>query len=453
MTFRNLLPLAFLAAGSLASFAQDDPGMRSLRLFEEVIFYDGYQPEIIDADVVDGVLRHSNSLYAVKLTEEQLSWFGSDLIMDVVIGARCDNYDRIGNVNVAFVPKGSETYDPKTTTRIELARFITPFMDKNKQPDEVPYRFSLDAVSYILRDSKWRQDYDIWVELEVFGVPYAANEQIKGCKGRNDTFDGTLTFSSITDPAPLISNDVFVPISMQLYMTNYTEEGTDELGNCIKTWEFEVPEDCTDSRLTLVMSNHGANQGGEEYIRRLHRVTFDGKNPKFFTPGGVSCEPYRVYNTQANGIYGSSRSDESWESGSNWCPGGPIPVREFDLGPMAKGKHSVTIKVSRTEFVGGEGYFPVSMYFQGLTEGTLPAGIYTPQALEPGVTLTVTADRLTWQCDHEVREVVLYSLAGSILQIAAGNAKEMNVNGYPHGVYLVSVICGDGSSAVRKIML
>ena len=165
----------------------------TLRLFDAVTFYDGYQFENNpDRDLQDGILRHSTSLYAVRLTDEQLALIGDSLWMNVTVRACCDNYDRIGNVNLAFVPKGATTYDPFETTRIELGRFITPFMNKNRNPKEVPYAYNIHYVSHILRDTKWRDDFDLWMELELFGVPYAAQQQVLGCRNRSDVFKGTL---------------------------------------------------------------------------------------------------------------------------------------------------------------------------------------------------------------------------------------------------------------------
>ena len=104
--FTRFLSFAILASPAVCAAAQDAPEPRTLQLYDEVIFYDGYNSNVIDAGLDDGVLRHRNNLYAVKLTDEQLNWFGEDLVMDVVVGARCDNYDLIGNVNIAFVQIG-----------------------------------------------------------------------------------------------------------------------------------------------------------------------------------------------------------------------------------------------------------------------------------------------------------------------------------------------------------
>ena len=83
----------------------------NLLLMESVIFYDGYA-ETVREPVPEGIIRHRNSLVATRLGDEELDLIQSNLQMQVLIGAMCDNYDRIGSVLLALAPKGAETYDP-----------------------------------------------------------------------------------------------------------------------------------------------------------------------------------------------------------------------------------------------------------------------------------------------------------------------------------------------------
>ena len=84
-------------------------------------------------------------------------------------------------------------------------------------------------------------------------------------------------------------------------------------------------------------------------------------------PGRPSCEPFRVYNTQANGIYGPTpMTDEEWQSFSNWCPGDVIDIRIIPWGSVAAGPHQLVIEVPDAVFVGDEGNFPFSLYVQAL---------------------------------------------------------------------------------------
>ena len=332
-------------------------------LMESVVYYDGYA-EVVDEPVPEGVLRLSNAVHAVKLTDEQLDLIQGNLEMQVLIGALCDNYDRIGSVNIAFTDKGAETYALDEVDRIEIARFITPFMNKNRRPDTVPYDWDIDGVASILTDPDIRAQHDIWFELDVFGVPYAANDEINGCEGRNDVFRGWLALRTDSTDEPR-GFDTMVPLAMKETFNDFQDGASDELGLTRKTLTIDIPEDVEHAELVLITSNHGANQGGEEYIRRDHFVYLDGELALQYKPGRDSCEPWRMYNTQGNGIYGTSpRSDEEWQSFSNWCPGDKIDTRVIEWGTVSAGEHEFVIEVPDAEFADDQGNFPFSLYLQ-----------------------------------------------------------------------------------------
>ena len=335
----------------------------TLQLMESVVFYDGYAATV-DEPVPEGILRLDNSLLTVRLGDEQLAVIQPHLDLSVTIGALCDNYDRIGSVRLALVPKGLQTYDSTSVARIELARFITPFMDKNRTPDTVPYEWEIDGVSAILTDPELQATYDFWIELSVFGVPYAANEEVAGCAGRSDVFRGWLSLATDSSAAPSDFH-ALLPLACDEPFNDYQPGASDSIGETRKTIEFSLDADTEDAQLVLITSNHGANSGGEEYVRREHFVYLDGEQKLSYRPGRTSCEPFRVYNTQANGIYGSSpRSDQDWQSFSNWCPGDKIDTRVIPCGPLAAGSHEFVIEVPDAVFAGDDGNFPLSLYLQ-----------------------------------------------------------------------------------------
>ncbi|HEY0134396.1 MAG TPA: PNGase F N-terminal domain-containing protein, partial [Nannocystis sp.] len=121
----------------------EPPEPQVLTVLDGVVFYDGYAATV-DEPVPEGVIRHNNALLAIKATDEQLAAIQTTLQIGVIVGALCDNYDRIGSVNLALVPRGATTYVPAEVQRIELARFITPFMNMNKSPKSVPYQWQAD---------------------------------------------------------------------------------------------------------------------------------------------------------------------------------------------------------------------------------------------------------------------------------------------------------------------
>lgn len=340
----------------------------SIQVFDEVLFYDGYAGLVDEVDLYEPmppeVLRHSNSRYAVQLTDSQLDMFGNKLTMDITLKAACDNYDRIARVYLAFVDQGETTYVSNDVERLEIGRFITPFMNKNNAPMEVPFSFTADNVAEIFNDATLRATYDFWIELDVFGVPYAAQTQVAGCTGRIDTFYGSLTFVTEEDPNQTYPNPNFLKtLACDENLNNYN--ATDVPGETTKIINFDLSQTVEDVTLYLVTSNHGANSGGEEYERRDHFVYLDDNLIHQYIPGGKSCEPYRQYNTQGNGIYSASpRSTRGWLDFNNWCPGDVIPVRELNLGTLTAGSHTIKLDVPDAVFVGGEGYIPVSMYLQ-----------------------------------------------------------------------------------------
>lgn len=334
-----------------------------LLLMESVVFYDGYA-ETVDEPTPEGVLRLNNAIQAIKLTDDQLDVIQPNLEMQVLIGALCDNYDRIGSVNLALTPKGADTYEPAEVDRIEVARFITPFMNMNRQPDTVRYDWDIDEVAAIVTDPTLRETTDFWFELEVFGVPYAANTEVSGCEGRNDVFRGWLALHTDSSDEPL-GFQTFLPLATKEAFNDYQRGASDALGTTTKTIEFELDDDSEHAQLVLITSNHGANAGGEEYIRREHFVSLDGVPALEYTPGRETCEPFREVNTQGNGIYGPTpMTDEEWQSFSNWCPGDVIDTRIIEWGPVRAGTHTFVLDVPDAEFADDQGNFPVSLYLQ-----------------------------------------------------------------------------------------
>ncbi len=363
---KKLFLLLGFAINILQSSAQT-----TITVFDSVLYFDGYATLVTSPPPQAGITRHRNDLYARKLTTAEILSIGTALRMNVTIKASCDNYDRIGNVNMAFVPAGATTYTPENVQRIELGRFITPFMNKNVQPDTVPYTFNIDNVAMIIKDTSITNHFDIWIELEEFGVPYAAQTQVAGCSGRIDVCYGTLRF--VTDaPAPIQNTNVLIPLAFKQNFNNYQVGATDTIGKTTRSISINVPDNLTDAAFFLITSNHGSNSGGEEYNRRFHYVYFDDVLKLTYKPGRLTCEPFRPYNTQANGIYGASpRSNSVWQSFSNWCPGDVIDIRRINLGPLAAGDHTFMIRVPTAIFTGGEGNFPLSLYLQGTTSGFL----------------------------------------------------------------------------------
>ena len=421
----------------------------TINVFDNVLFYDGYAG-LVNESTSPGVIRLRNDLFTIKLTQSQLQSVGSTLQLNITIYAACDNYDRIGNVNLVLVPKGDASYNTSTAKKIELGRFITPFMNMNLSPNEVPYTFNVDNVAKILKDSAINVDYDFWVEFEVFGVPYAAQTQVAGCSGRNDVFYGMLDFVTNTDTT--IPNDTFLlNLNFKKDLNNYQAGATDVIGQTIRTINYSLPQAINNAKYTLITSNHGSNSGGEEYNRRLHHIYHDDVSVLNYTPGELTCEPYRVYNTQANGIYGTTpRSPAQWQSFSNWCPGAVIPIRTINLANLASGNHSFKIEVPTAVFTGGQGYIPVSLYLQGQNT-VLDVNGFNIYSYD--IYPNPTVDFINVSATEIIKSYQLVDVQGKVLFSKAYNDTnlKLDISNQPKGVYFLRMSFDKGTNTEKII--
>ncbi|MNJ86633.1 hypothetical protein D3C87_41370 [compost metagenome] len=439
---RNLYFAAAACMLSVYSFAQS-----TINIMNNAVFFDGYATVVSDP-TPPGILRLRNDLMTTKLTTQQLDAVGDQLSIQVTLSALCDNYDRIGNVSLAMVPKGSTTYVPESVSRIEIGRFITPFMNKNINPTSVPYKFVVNNIAAILRSSELNAQYDFWLELEVFGVPYAANTQVAGCSGRNDVFMGKVDFITNGPNTAFDPNPIIKPLSFKAAFNNYAAGASDAVGTTVKTINFTTTETIYGATFYLITSNHGANSGGEEYVRRVHNVSFNGNQVLTYTPGGKSCEPYRQYNTQGNGIYGQNPQSTSWwTQWNNWCPGDTIAIRKIQLGTLAPGNHSFKISVPAAQFNGGNGDFPLSLYLQG---SSTVLSIEEINQTAISIFPNPAKDQIQIQTEKEVLDYELIDASGKSILRESNNT--INLMGLDTGIYFVQVRFKDGMNSRQRFI-
>ncbi|MDP9956136.1 hypothetical protein J2X97_001773 [Epilithonimonas hungarica] len=353
---------------------------QNVSVFNDVPFYSMYHylgegeslPAEAYSQIPSGAIRlhaYEQDIISRKLTESEIASIGSSVKMNIVLTAACDNYDRLAGVNLVLVPKGSTTYTYNQTDikRIEIGRFITPFMNKNISPTQVPYSYQVDNISNILHDSSLSSVYDFWIEFRADGYSAAANTQVAGCANRTDVFRGNLEFVT-SGGAVVPSQNFFLPLSYRQNLNNYN--ATDVPGQTTRLVTFTLDQPVPNAVLHLITSNHGSNTNGEEYVKRVHNVYMDDQLVSQYIPGGKNCEDYRQYNTQGNGIYGTTaKTLRGWISWNNWCPGDVIPNREVGLGNLSAGTHTIKIDVPTAVFTGQQGYFPISMYIQNQKSG------------------------------------------------------------------------------------
>ncbi len=441
--YKRLFFLSFLSAGLFPSQTT------MMNVISDAVYYDGYAATVSNP-VPPGLTRLNNARYTRKLTDAELDSFKAKIAMRVTIGALCDNYDRLGEVYLAMVPKNQATYtiNDANVKRIEVARYITPFMNKNRSPIEVPYTYDISNLYNVFHDSTLRSMYDMYMELDVFGVPYAAQTQVAGCSGRIDVFSLTLTFFSTDSGATPNTHNSLVPLLSYNKLNNYNS--TDVSGETVRIVSFNLPDPVTDARFFVISTPHGADVGGEEYIRRQNYTYIDDVQMLTYTPGGISCEPFRVYNTQGNGIYGANpKSFDDWTSWNNWCPGNSVPIRGFTIANMAAGNHTLKHTIPTAVFYQQKGEVYLSAYMQGKSNTTL--NVKDVKTIDLNIYPNPTADFVNIKSKEDVASISLFSVDGRKL---AENYREnrIDLSSYTPGVYFLNIVLKGGITFKHKII-
>lgn len=417
----------------------------TINILNNVVFYDGYAATVTEP-VPTGVQRLDNTRYTTKLSDLDRAKIKNTLKIEVKIGALCDNYDRIGGVFLNIVPKGEEVTS-ENAERIEVGRFITPFMNKNRQPKTVPYEFDVSHLTGAFKSEEFNSNYDFWFELFLFGVPYAANNEIAGCAGRTDVFEGTL--SLVTSESGSDNSEFYInPIAT--YVDFNKHSATDIPGTTTKIYSITLNENLAEAQFHLITSNHGANANGEEYVRREHFVYFNDEEVLAYTPGGKSCEPYRKYNTQGNGIYGSGTKSESWWTDwNNWCPGDVIPNRYIALGDLDAGTHTVKITVPDAVFADNQGNFPLSLYMYSKYKlGTL--AINDIKETSYSIYPNPTSELLHIQSSEMLEDVTLINSLGQV--VLKTKEKQLNISELATGIYILKMKFQNGVQTTERVV-
>ncbi|WP_309762453.1 peptide-N-glycosidase F-related protein [Chryseobacterium sp. SORGH_AS_1175] len=183
-------------------------------------------------------------------------------------------------------------------------------------------------------------------------------------------------------------------------------------------------------------------------MRRQNYVSLDNTQVLTFTPGGKSCEPYRVYNTQGNGIYGSTpKSAAWWTSWNNWCPGDSVPIRSFTLTSLSAGSHILKYEVPSAEFYNQDGQIVLSMYMQSQNQNLSVKDVSTTDV---SIYPNPTADYVMVKGQKKVKLISVFSTDGRKLSETAGSRADLTA--YPAGTYVLDITLENGIRFSHKII-
>ena len=137
--------------------------------------------------------------------------------------------------------------------------------------------------------------------------------------------------------------------------------------------KLNANETYKNAKLYFITTGHGGHAAGDEFVKKEHHISLDGKNIKTWTPWRDDCASFRRFNPtsgtwKAKEFMEDTTSDDMIASSdlsrSNWCPGSQVLPEIIDLGDLQQGIHKLKIAIPEAQ-AGTENennYWMVSAY-------------------------------------------------------------------------------------------
>ncbi len=305
------------------------PREATFRVFDEIPqfgIYTSSDPQYYTPP--QGVLMWSyGTVFVTKLSAEQKAQIGDQLAARITYIAQCDNYDRLGGL--FFVVKAPGEMPQPTDPRVEVVRFITPFSNfrrgekaRHTYPDA-----DISAFAHTLADPT----KDIW-----FGIA-----------GGSNPYDGDPC--TVGTPQPPEFAEIGFKYTVEL-TTKYELGAGDSvtlsaIGGVSETatpisGTFTNPGAAATGHVTVIVTGHGPDAGGNEYMHTENTVKVNGETVGTFSTM-IDCAPYAVLSPDGNpGIFKHNTTSNP----RNWCPGALVPTHTFAT-TLPPGESTVTLEI------------------------------------------------------------------------------------------------------------
>ncbi len=260
---------------------------------------------------------------------------------------------------------------------VELMRFMTPFgvgefSDNEKYPPPIfvdgwaEYVEWNAEVTDILAACGKEVYIGIWIDTWT-SQGYSVDARIDYTPDRNRQMKGN------TRLLPLLNTVFYSP--QQNYPDIFARSAVDIVA--------ELPKNARNIRLVYTATGHGGHSGGDEFTRKKHSISVDGREVYAFTPWRTDCATFRRYNP-SSGVWmakqkmryysekdGKSVTEEvqvplasSDLSRSNWCPGSSVEPEIIPLDNVRSGIHTFTFAIPEAQAIEGDkmNFWLVSAY-------------------------------------------------------------------------------------------
>ncbi|MGV3460495.1 MAG: GLPGLI family protein [Flavobacterium sp.] len=324
-----------------------------------------FQDEIINfsdkSKSNDSILRFANGTIALRKIKFPEIKPGSRVFAELTEQSNGDAYDRTGSVFIipadrtqsffegltkgvnslpAYENGNGKKYHGVTLTEnylpvLELMRFFTPFGIKQYNHIQlkdkawhaiVPYRQDVTELSPLMSNK------ELWVGVFVGNYDNG---------GHRVNLDITIHPDSSTEirenfVLPIFNTTNVMEMAGQEYATMFDSPKGLEV-------RFTLTRAVKNARLRYITTGHGGWENGDEFVPKPNTILLDGRKVFSFIPWRQDCGSYRLFNP-ASGNFENGLSSSDY-SRSNWCPGTLTNPEYIELGDLAVGEHTITVRI------------------------------------------------------------------------------------------------------------
>ena len=283
------------------------------------------------------------TLIVAKLSDADKVRMLSKLAVRLTYHAQCDNYDRLGSLFFIVKPPGQTPVE--RDPRVEIVRYITPFSDYTRG-ELATYVFAdadVSAYASTLADAT----QDVWLGIASGANPYdgdpCTNAQVTP-EFRQVGYK--LSVELVSSGAPL--NGPGITLSAK----SYKSESALPINGT-----FVNPAGALSGRVTVIVSGHGSDAGGCEYMHTDDVVRVNDVQVGAFSTQ-VDCATYARYSPDGNqGIFRNNGTTNP----RNWCPGAIVASHTYPV-TLNPGSNTVTLSISPSQVPSGS-YYPTTINF------------------------------------------------------------------------------------------
>ena len=392
MNYKVLILMLFLVAS--CSEKVSEIGDKSITIFDNTNLYFDMSFKDNPLMLDDDILRLDAGrvlLKKIKLPNYQKH---VSVTVNTILTSNGDPWDKSGSIFV--IPKSD----------LNLKDFETGVFDLKSLNEKYPaaVAFKSDSLSYF-------PNVELMRFMTPFGIGHFSDHE--RTKKRKPPYiphwEKEVNWSQdITHLLPLLEDEVYIGVYVDtwtkegynlLISLNFDESEIDEhyknnltvlsLVNNVKyaadqsfydgffkqplSVNFNIETRVENAKLYVITTGHGGHAKGDEFVKREHRIDFDGKNVKTWIPWRDDCASFRRFNPHS-GTWKAKDFMENIESEdmiassdlsrSNWCPGSQVLPEIIDLNTLEKGEHNLSIAIPEAqEFKNNENnYWMVSAY-------------------------------------------------------------------------------------------